>query len=272
MSSSFTKVSQAAIIVAAGSGTRMGSLSLKHGVPKVLFPLGNSTAVAMSVQAFIDAGVSKVVVVVRESYRCDFYKALEGFEPPPVIVAGGATRSDSVRAGLKALSTLHPSALIAVHDAARCFCTKKLIQDCFEAAAKYGAATAAIPAIDTVVLAAEVVASEESASDTGSTAEVAGSSATSTVAPGTIEILLPRERVWQVQTPQVFRAELLRKAHHQDSPEQDSPEVPLVATDDASLVQELHPVTLVTGERSNFKITTVEDYQMALALTGGTGA
>lgn len=239
MSFSYTKTERAAIIVAAGSGTRMGSLSKEHGVPKVLFPLGDSTAVAMSVQAFIAAGVGHVVVVVNERHRAVFSEALKDIKEELRIVAGGETRAESVRSGLRALGTLDSAALIAVHDAARCFCTISLIDSCFASAARCGAVTAAVPAVDTVVLSRDNAGLIDPDSRE-------------------IESLLPRERVWQVQTPQVFRADLLRKAHQRASV--DTNKVP---TDDASLVREFHPVKLVVGDRNNFKITTPDDYHLA---------
>jgi len=228
----------------------MGSLSREHGVPKVLFPLGGSTAVSMAVGAFISTGVAQVVVVVNDGYRLVFSQALQEFQEQVTIVAGGDTRAESVRAGLDALRALDSSALIAVHDAARCFCSTALIQQCFESAAEHGAATAAVPAVDTVVLASKVLSGESVTSGNRDLQE--------------IEAILPRERVWQVQTPQIFRADLLREAHKRAS--SDTRTVP---TDDASLVREFHPVKLVAGDRNNFKITTPADYQIALTMAAG---
>jgi 2-C-methyl-D-erythritol 4-phosphate cytidylyltransferase len=199
----------------------------------------------MSVKAFVASGVSRVVVVVNESYRHLFSQALQDFEKQVIIVTGGDTRADSVRAGLGVLTELDSSALIAVHDAARCFCTTRLIQECFESAAEHGAVTAAVPAVDTVVISREA----EIASDRYSQE---------------IESSLPRERVWQVQTPQIFRAELLREAHQRAITDRLT-----VPTDDASLVRQFHPVRLVIGERNNFKITTPDDYQVALTMVTG---
>jgi len=236
---------RAAIIVAAGNSTRMGALSLNHGVPKVLFPLGASTVIAASVKAFVDAGILRIVVVANESFTSEFRIALEEFDSYVVIVPGGATRADSVRAGLDALGTVEHSSLIAVHDGARCFCSVELIEACFEHAAEFGAVTAALPAVDSMVLAYEPVMPD--------------SIALAKVKLNKIQAMLPREKVWHVQTPQVFRAELLREAHKRAISYPD-----VVPTDDASLVREFHPVHLVPGDRSNFKLTTPSDYEIAL--------
>jgi len=140
------------------------------------------------------------------------------------VAAGGTERCASVRAGLAEVS---PAAeLVLVHDGARPFVTPELVARTLAAAAAHGAAVAALPSTDTL---------KEVAEDWSVTAT------------------LDRSHIWQVQTPQAFRRELLVRAHAAAEP--GAP-----ATDDAALVERLgHPVKVVLGDANNRKITRPED-------------
>jgi 2-C-methyl-D-erythritol 2,4-cyclodiphosphate synthase/2-C-methyl-D-erythritol 4-phosphate cytidylyltransferase len=140
-------------------------------------------------------------------------------------VAGGAERQASVAAALEEVA---PAAeLVAVHDGARPFVSQALIARCLEAAKERGAAVAAVPATDTV---------KEADPD------------------GLVRATVDRARLWLVQTPQVFRRELLARAYRAAT------EAGLRATDDASLVERLgHEVVVVHGEPENIKITWPAD-------------
>jgi 2-C-methyl-D-erythritol 4-phosphate cytidylyltransferase len=152
--------------------------------------------------------------------------ALLGIE----IVEGGAERYESVA---RALERVKPEAdFIAVHDAARPCIVDEWIDAVFAAAAKTGAAILAAPVTGTL---------KRAASD------------------HTIAETVPRENLWEAQTPQVFRRQLLIDAYARRS------QPP--ATDDAQLVERLgHKVTIVPGSPMNIKITTKEDLRIASAL------
>jgi 2-C-methyl-D-erythritol 4-phosphate cytidylyltransferase len=176
--------------------------------------------------------VCQTLLVVSPADRDEFDSkfggnaALLGVE----VVNGGAERSDSVA---NALARVKPEAeFVAIHDAARPCLAKEWIDTVFAAAATSGAAILAIPIHGTIKRAA------------------AGQTVQETVA---------RDGLWEAQTPQVFRTQLLRDAYARAGAEP--------ATDDAQLVERLgHPVTLVPGSRLNLKITSKEDLRIAGAL------
>jgi 2-C-methyl-D-erythritol 4-phosphate cytidylyltransferase len=159
----------------------------------------------------------------KETFRADL--AFRNVE----IVLGGAERADSVQ---NALARVRPEAeFVAVHDAARPLLVESWITSIFEAAVQHGAV---IPAIRT-------------------------SSTVKRVTNGVIVETVPRDELWQAQTPQVFRTDLLREAFAKRDG--------FVATDEAQLVERLgHPVHVVEGSPMNFKITTPDDFRMAEAV------
>lgn len=145
------------------------------------------------------------------------------------VVPGGASRQDSVRAGLDASDG---AAIVAVHDGARPLVTPEMIARGVDLARVHGAALCAIPSRDTVK-------------------EVSGE-------PPAVVATLPRERMWLAQTPQCFDRSLLLEAHARAA----GP-----ATDDAALVETLgHAVVVYEGAPSNFKVTVPEDLTVAEAL------
>jgi len=152
-----------------------------------------------------------------------------GFTKVVAVVEGGPTRQDSVRLGLDAVPADAP--LVAIHDGARPAVTQEIIHRTLDAAEQYGAAVAAMPTVDTVAI---------------------------STPDGMLLDTPPRDRVWIVQTPQTFRAELIRRAHRlalQDG---------FTGTDDASLVSRLgHAVKLVEGSWENLKVTHAEDFARA---------
>jgi len=213
-------MSAGAIIVAAGAGTR-----LPGPVPKPLLSLGGATMLGRALAAFETCGRIDGVIVVAGAEHLETVKRLT---PPKVttVVAGGETRRASVAAGLGALPDVE---WVVVHDAARPFVTPVLIERVLDAAVAHGAATAGLPVSDTVK-------------------EVEGDRVSRTI---------PRDHLYTVQTPQAFRAALLREAHAR---------VPAGTpiTDDAGLVEHLgRPVVVVPGDVANVKVTTPSDYEMA---------
>ncbi|HYB90252.1 MAG TPA: 2-C-methyl-D-erythritol 4-phosphate cytidylyltransferase [Candidatus Binataceae bacterium] len=215
-----------AIIVAAGSGTRLGINRAKAFVP-----VGGSAMVFYSLRAIarVPAIVELVIAVPRgmeSEARSEVTRA--ALKIPVKMTPGGAERQDSVRIALALTSA--ESELVIVHDAARPFAPAALFDACLAAAARSGGAIAAIPVSDTL----------------------------KRVADGAITATVPRADLWQAQTPQAFRRALLIEAHERALAEH------VTATDDADLVERIGGrVEVVEGTARNFKITTRADLELA---------
>ena len=220
----------AAIVVAAGPGSRLGA-----GVPKAFVELGGVPLVVRSLRAMLAVpAVASVVVVVPAAYAARAGETLARCGPwrcPVTVVNGGPERQDSVRNGLAAVGDVD---LIAIHDAARPFVSPDVVEAAIAAAAAHGAAIVATPATDTI----------------------------KQVAPdGRIEHTPRRDSMWLAQTPQVFRGALIRAAHAEGATSESD------ATDDAVLVERLGaPVYVVRGNPENRKITTAADLRWAESL------
>jgi 2-C-methyl-D-erythritol 4-phosphate cytidylyltransferase/2-C-methyl-D-erythritol 2,4-cyclodiphosphate synthase len=223
--SSTTDASVGVIIVAGGRGSRAGT-----AMPKQLLPLGDRTVLQRSVAAFDGHPAVGVLVVVVPSDLAADASALVG--PTRLtcrFAVGGATRQDSVRAGLAAVPA--DVALVLVHDAARPFVDGALIDRVIDAAIRTGAAVPAVAARDTVK---------------------------HVPAPGRlIASTLPREETWLAQTPQGFRRDVLEDAVALGASG-------VEATDEAMLVERAgRPVEVVMGDDRNGKITTADDVMSA---------
>jgi 2-C-methyl-D-erythritol 4-phosphate cytidylyltransferase len=217
----------AAVVVAAGAGRRIGC------VCKALLQVGGRPLLSYSLEVLQNSGlVDGICVVVQPELLDSFRKeslARWPFEKIFAWVAGGERRQDSVAAALGVVP--EDASLIAVHDAARPFIAEEMLQRLVRAARVKGAAIPGIEVVDTIK-------------------EVAGS--------GVVSRSLDRARLRAVQTPQVFAAELLRRAYR------NAEEGGITATDDASLVELLgHEVAVVEGSRDNIKITVPEDLESA---------
>ncbi len=215
----------AVIIVAGGSGSRMGASK-----PKQFLFLGNEPILARTLRNFAEAlPEARIVLVLPQAHIAYWHDLAARFDlPAHTVVAGGDTRFHSVRHGLQALP--EETELIAVQDGVRPLASHELILRTIAAAAACGAAIPAIAPVDSV----RIVDAKRSQ-------------------------LLDRNRLRMVQTPQVFRADLLRKAYEVEF----RPEF----TDDASVVEAAgYPVALCEGERQNIKITTPEDLLHAEAI------
>ena len=224
-----------AIIAAGGRGARMGG-----DRPKQLLSLGGATILQRSVAAFDRCGrVDEIVLVVPPELAADPAVASTPDGTPMRVVSGGARRQDSVALGFDAASP--SSAIIVVHDAARPLCSTELIIRTIDAAARYGAAIAAVGAQDTV--------KQRAAGD--------GRFVGRTV---------PRESIVLAQTPQAFRRAILAQAIALGRRGAE-------ATDEAALAERAgHPVALVEGDPDNIKITTERDLTFAKRLLGGATA
>ena len=202
--------------------------------------LGGRPLLAWSLQACEQSSaVDSVVLVVRaeaiEATRAQL--APLGLTKLQHLCEGGEERVDSVRAGLAALP--EGTELVAIHDAARPLVSAALIDRVIAAATADGAALAALPVRDTLRRAGQ-----------------GGSSTT-----------VDRRDLYQAQTPQAFRVELIRRAYETLAAQGDAI---ATITDDAQLVEGLgHPVRLVEGEAANFKVTTPEDLELAARLLQG---
>ena len=218
-----------AVIVAGGSGTRMGG-----GMPKQFRPLCNRPVLWWSMKAFHDEDPQTrlILVLPREFITLwqDFYTSLPHEDHfAHEIATGGASRTESVKNGLQ-LIEFEEDALVAVHDGARPLVTASLISKGWDTARKYNAAVPAVPVTDSL----RCVESYPS-------------------------VAVDRDKYVAVQTPQVFRVDLLKEAYRKAGDQ--------TFSDDASAVENLgREVTLFEGEGSNIKITNPKDMAVAETL------
>jgi len=227
------KIRAAAIIPAAGSGTRMYA-----DRPKQYLHLSGKPILVHAIQPFTRSPFIDQIVVVVPAEKISETKAIlqqyKVITPLVSVVEGGRRRQDSVRAGLEALRG--DIEIVLVHDGARPLLSEKLISDCFEQTVTSGAAIAAVPVKDTLKRAD----SELLVTDT-----------------------VDRNSLWQAQTPQGARKELLLRAFEENLGED--------VTDEASLLERAGiPVQLVVGEENNIKITRPEDLELAQSLMNDT--
>ena len=216
----------AAIIPAAGVGTRMKSSS-----PKQFIPLGDGSVLIHTLGKF--AACTRVLnacVSLREADMPVFRQELEqrGLSDFAHLVAGGAHRQESVYNGFKALDS--GTDIVVVHDGVRPFVEPAMIEAVIDAAAEKGSAIVALPCIDTVkqVERQRVVAT------------------------------LPREKIVMVQTPQAFRYDILKEALERARADH------FHASDESCLVERLgYPVTVLLGSERNIKITKPADLPLA---------
>ncbi len=211
-----------AVIVAAGSSRRAG-------FDKLAAPLAGLPVLRRSVDAFVAAGAAAVVVVCPESRWVETGLASAAFPVPVSRVDGGAERQDSVAAGLAALPA--GTRMVAVHDGARPLITPAGIAACLAAAEETGAATCAHPVVDTL-----------------KRADAAGRSLPEKVS---------RENLWGMETPQIFRLELLLQAYDYVKAHG------LVVTDEVSAVEALGVPTQLVQGGANMKITLPGDLELA---------
>ena len=213
-----------AVIAAAGSSERMG------GVDKMFAPLGEKPVLVRVIATFQNCRlIDQIVVAVNKSIldRCRELAAGQGWNKIS-FCEGGRRRQDSVAS---ALSQLKSCLWVVIHDGARPLVTEALIKQGLEEARETGAAVAAVPVKDTIKLVGDDM-----------------------IVQGTP----PRSSLWAVQTPQVFRFDIITKAYQQAKFE---------VTDDARLVEQLgYQVKLYMGTYDNIKITTPDDLALAEVL------
>jgi 2-C-methyl-D-erythritol 4-phosphate cytidylyltransferase len=220
-----------AVIPAGGTGKRMGTV-----VPKQFLMLGEWPLILHALLVFERSpAVAEIILVVPADERDRALSEVVnryGLKKVHKVVAGGATRQESVYQGLK--ETDENTEIVVVHDAVRPFVTEDLVERSIETARQEGGSIVAVPMKDTP---------KQVGLD------------------GKIQRTLDRAGLWLAQTPQTFRREILIEAYRKAEVDR------LHATDDAALVERLgHPVAIVPGSWENIKITTPEDLVIAEAI------
>ena len=208
-----------AVIVAAGSGKRMGA-----GMNKVYMPLGDQCVLWHTIKAFADSKAVDELVIVTGGE--DMIKAAEiaaSFDLPFTVVEGGAERQNSVLNGITAAE----NDIVAVHDGARAMITPRLIDEVIKAAKEYGGAALGVTPKDTV-----------------KTADSDG------FISGTVE----RKSAYLIQTPQVFGRDELINAHEQAIEDGFA-----ATDDCAVMERLGAKIRIVEGSYENIKLTTPED-------------
>ncbi|MGB9773415.1 MAG: 2-C-methyl-D-erythritol 4-phosphate cytidylyltransferase [Bacteroidota bacterium] len=227
-----------AVIVAGGRGERFGG-----AVPKQFALLGGVPILLRSLLAFeLSECIDDIILVIREEDRQRVQEVIgtvasggTHLTKIRAIVPGGAERQDSAFSGVQA-AEVAPGDLIGIHDVVRPLITTKLICDLYKAAERLQAVAPAIPVAETV----------KRVGDSGRILET-----------------VPRKMLYLTQTPQVFEADLLRRAFIK------AREDGFFANDDAALVEHLgHAVWIIQGDPYNLKITTPEDLILAECLWG----
>ena len=222
----------AAVVLGGGVGNRFGA-----SMPKQLLTLDGRTLVEHCVAAFGRApGVDEVLLVMPPGYAAEAAKLVG--DQVSAVIAGGVTRSDSVRNALAHLTARHPAETTGVllHDAARPLVSQRVIADCVAAVGSHDAAGTAVPTSDTIVVAED----------------------------GVMSHVPPRERQLRCQTPQCFRLSVIARAHELAAADPD-----FTPTDDCGVVLRYLPdvpVHVVPGSERNVKITYPGDLAVANAL------
>ncbi len=221
-----------AIVVAGGKGLRMGS-----EIPKQFIPVRGRPVLMRTLDAFHAYDESVRLIVVLPAAQQDYWKELcreYDFHIPHRLADGGETRFHSVAGGLAWVPDRETDALVAVHDGVRPFVSREVIAACYESAFRERAAIPVIEVVETLRL-LNPDGTEESS------------------------VTVDRTHYRLVQTPQTFRADVLKAAYRQ--------EYRPFFTDDASVAEAMGvPVKLVPGNRENIKITTPFDLRIAEAL------
>ncbi len=226
------------IIPAAGLGTRMAPPSPGKGKTKQFAELNGTPVLIHTLRKFAASpAVSEIYIALRGGELSEFRNRLNQekdiLRKRIELVEGGEHRQHSVANALARIEA-SPDDVVLVHDAVRPFVTDEIIEDVIDAAQKYGAAIAGMPAVDTVK---QVDRTSDGA---------------------VINTTIPRERVVMAQTPQGFRYEILKKAFDEAAADG------FMGTDEASLIERSGgQVAVVMGSPRNIKITTPSD--MALA-------
>ncbi|MBN1156688.1 2-C-methyl-D-erythritol 4-phosphate cytidylyltransferase [Candidatus Woesearchaeota archaeon] len=224
-----------AIIVAAGKGERMN-----HGFNKVFLKLGKSNIISSTVSRFESCKlVDLIIVVTAENDIQKMRETLADFKKIAAVVPGGRERQDSVFSGItKALELGSETDIVLIHNGCNPFVSLDEVEQSIKEAVKYDAAVCAFPLKDTI----------------------------KRVKNGFVFETIPRNNVWQMQTPQAMKLGVAKVAF--DKAYADGH----YATDDVALVERIgKKVKIVECSYKNFKITTPDDYEIAQGFTGTVG-
>jgi len=215
------------LIPAAGMGRRMGSSR-----NKLLLSLLGEPLIAWTLRSAQSSGlISWIGIIGQPADWDDFQQILASLSlsKPVKLIAGGATRQESVYNGLQALPDR--ALRVLIHDGARCLATPALFDRCAEALLECAGLIAAVPVKDTIKVVDET---------------------------GVIQNTPDRKQLWAAQTPQGFEVPLLRQCH------QKGQDLGWQVTDDAALFERCGlPVRVVRGEETNLKVTTPADLAIA---------
>lgn len=220
------------VVTAGGSGTRMGS-----ALPKQFLQLEGRAVLQMTIERFLEACPDIKVITVLPEAHVEWWRRYcreRGFNCPQRLVHGGFTRFHSVK---NALLFVPDGAVVAVHDAVRPLVSPALIREMFGRMDAVRALIPMVPSVDTLAVLDKDP--DGTLRDSGETVD--------------------RNRIFGVQTPQMFRSEDLKAAYNQG--------FDLSFTDDASVVRRYGiPLSYIAGERNNIKLTTKEDLSLAGAI------
>ncbi|MDR0922274.1 MAG: 2-C-methyl-D-erythritol 4-phosphate cytidylyltransferase [Lactobacillales bacterium] len=217
------------ILLAAGLGKRM-----KVGKNKVLLEIGGKPVLQYSIDLFLaDKECVQLILVVKEEEKATIQKFLPKTDKKITLVTGGSERQYSVANGVA--SMLNAENIVLVHDGARPFLTSEGIQALQSALKESQVALLGVPVKDTI----------------------------KKVRQGVVTATVPREILWQAQTPQAFHGETLKEVHTLAQAQG------FLGTDDVSLVEEFLPeipIQMVMGSYENIKLTTPEDLYLGEAI------
>ncbi len=220
-----------ALILAAGKGTRVKS----SRIPKQFMLINKKPLIAYTLESFQNQPeIDKILLVTNKEYLLTMQEICCKYKIDKLcgIIKGGSTRKESVYNGLMYLKSnkTQDEDIILIHDGARALVSNDIIKDNINSCLKYNAVTTVIPSQDTII---------------------------SSCKGDTLDATLNREELYQVQTPQTFKFELILKAH------ENALNLKQNITDDTKLVKLLNKdVHLVLGSTLNFKITTDEDVKI----------
>ena len=229
------KLKCTAIVLSGGSGKRMGG-----DISKQYLQLKGKPIICHTLERFQESSYVDEIIMVAAKDTVEYCRKeiaeAYGFTKVKAVVAGGASRCDSVYEGLKACEDTD---CVYIHDGVRPFITEEILKRNFECAMKYGSAITGMPAKDTI----KIVGANNEVLDTP-----------------------PRQNVWNAQTPQSFRYELIRAAHDsvRERISAEKADTSLL-TDDAMVLERYSdaPVYMCEGSYDNIKITVPGDLAIA---------
>lgn len=234
-----------AILLAAGKGLRFSGFRKS----KLLVKINYQPLIIYSLRALSrHPAVKEIIVAVNDENEASITRAIKSYNIKKVtcVLKGGERRQDSLGCCLKAVNIR--SNLLLIHDAARPFINRKIITDTINAGRKSKAAVSGVPVKATIKIANRL-------------SHIAYGKSKK---PKSIFVkkTLDRDKLWQIQTPQVFEKDLLMEAYRRFGKDK--------VTDDASLVEKMGKrVCLVMGSYFNIKVTTYEDMVFAQAIAKG---